>query len=190
MNALPSLRSTSRLTVVFLALTAAALACGCTAAHAPGAGASSAKATDFTLRALDGSTVRLSDHLGQEVVMLSFWATWCGPCLGEMPALENLHKTYKAQGFRLLSVAMDGPETMAEVEPTARRYGLTYPVLLDQDTRVVAVYNPTRDAPFTVLIGRDGRIAETKVGYSPGDEKQLEEKIRALVAESPQGAAK
>src|SRR5688572_836396 len=138
----------TRLRRLFLALPI--LLAGCVPG-APGSTTSAARASDFTLRALDGSTVRLSNHLGKDVVLLSFWATWCAPCLGEMPALEALHQAYKAQGFALLSVAMDGPESLANVESIARRYGLTYPVLLDEDTRVVAVYNPTRDAPFAVL---------------------------------------
>lgn len=169
------------------ALCVAALLTGCI----PGAATtSSAQASDFTLRALDGSTVRLSNHLGKDVVLLTFWATWCAPCMGEMPTLEALHQAYKDQGFALLSVAMDGPESLANVESIARRYGLTFPVLLDEDTRVVAVYNPTRDAPFAVLIGRDGRIVQTRVGYSPGDEKALDAKIKQLVAEPGSGAAK
>lgn len=174
----------------------AALLCAATLAacapRVPGAEHTLARATDFSLQAVDGSTVHLSDSLGKEVVMISFWATWCGPCLGEMPALEVLHQRYRNQGFKLLSVAMDGPDTLANVEPTVRRFHISYPVLLDQETRVVSVYNPTRDAPFTVLIGRDGRIAETRVGYSPGDETQLEAQIRKLIAAPApvEGAAK
>jgi peroxiredoxin len=138
-------------------------------------------ATDFSLPSIDGKTVHLSDHLGKDVVMLSFWATWCGPCLNEMPQLEPIYQTYRAQGFELLSISMDGPETQANVDSTIRRLGVTFPVLLDTETRVVALYNPARDAPYTVLIGRDGKIAETTVGYSPGDERKLDEHIRALV---------
>src|SRR5687768_9876935 len=66
-----------------------------------------ARAADFALQSLEGRTVRLSDHLGKDVVMLNFWATWCAPCLGELPKLENLHQTYGPQGFTLLSIAMD-----------------------------------------------------------------------------------
>jgi peroxiredoxin len=183
MQPMPALRT------LCIALSIAGLSTGCIPGSAVTT-SSSAQAPDFNLRALDGSTVRLSSHLGKDVVMLSFWATWCAPCLGEMPALQALHEAYKGQGFTLLSVSMDGPESLANVETIARRYGLTYPVLLDEDTRVAAVYNPTRDAPFAVLIGRNGQIVERRVGYSPGDEKALDEKIRAMVAEPGQGATK
>lgn len=144
-----------------------------------------AQASDFTLRSLEGRNVRLSDHLGKDVVMLSFWATWCSPCLGEMPELEKLHQKYKDQGLVILGISMDGPESIANVEPTVRRYGVTYPILLDEDTRVASVYDPTKDAPYAVLIDRSGRIVDTRLGYSPGDEVKLEEKLVSLLGPAP-----
>ena len=171
-------------------LALAFLASAACAPRVPGTAPAAARASDFTLRALDGSTVHLSDHLGRDVVLLSFWATWCKPCLGEVPHLEALHQKYKGQGLAVLSVSMDGPETLADLEPTARRYGITYPVLLDEDTRVVSLFNPARDAPFTVIIGRDGRVAETRVGFAPGDEKVLDEHLKTLLAASAEGPAK
>lgn len=168
--------------------TAAVLSTGC-APRVPGrSGTSGARATDFSLRALDGKTYHLSDYLGRDVVMLSFWATWCTPCMGEVPHLVQLNDRYKGRGLVLLSVAMDGPETIANLEPTARRLAINYPVLLDEETRVMSIYNPTRDAPFTVLIGRDGRVAETRVGFAPGDEKVLEEHVRALLEAGDAGS--
>jgi peroxiredoxin len=101
-----------------------------------------------------------------------------------MPALEKLHKAYKDQGLTILGISMDGPETIAGVESTARRYGATYPILLDEETRVVGIYNPTKDAPFTVIIDRDGRIVESRLGYTLGDEVHLEKTIQGLLAAS------
>ncbi|MBK7859014.1 MAG: TlpA family protein disulfide reductase [Archangiaceae bacterium] len=151
----------------------------------PDTSSSTSAATDFSLTSVDGKTVHLSDHLGKDVILLSFWATWCVPCLGEMPKLEQLYQKYRAQGFTVLSISMDGPETLPNVDPTVRRLGVTYPVLLDEETRVVALYNPARDAPFAVLIGKDGRISESRVGYAPGDENQLGERIEKLLAAAP-----
>jgi peroxiredoxin len=147
-----------------------------------------AKATDFTLRSIDGRSVRLSDYLGKDVVLLNFWATWCVPCLGEMPELEKLHQKYKDQGLTIIGISMDGPETVANVDSTVRRYGVSYPVVLDEETRVVAAYNPTRDAPFAVLIDRTGRIVETTLGYAPGDEVELEQKLQVLLGTSANAA--
>lgn len=141
-----------------------------------------AQATDFSLRSTEGRTVRLSDYLGKDVVLLSFWATWCQPCLGEMPELEKLHQRYKDQGLTIIGVSMDGPESIANVESTVRRYNISYPVLLDEETRVASIYDPTKDAPFTVIIGRSGRVVDSHLGYSPGDELKLEQQLKTLLA--------
>lgn len=172
-----------RLTVILLMLSTLSSACAPRAATPTrDEDKGPAKATDFSLRSIDGRTVRLSDYLGRDVIFLNFWATWCVPCLGEMPALEKIHQTYKDQGLTILGVSMDGPESIANVEPTVRRYGITYPILLDEETRVVALYNPARDAPYSVLIDRQGRIVERFLGYSPGDEVKLEQRIQPLLA--------
>lgn len=140
-----------------------------------------APAPDFTLRDLDGRNVTLSDRLGKDVILLNFWATWCVPCGAEMPHLEKLWQDNKDKGFVIYSIAMDGPETVAQVGPYARRYGITFPVLLDEETRVVGVYNPKRTAPISILIDRKGQIARIRNGYNAGDEKLVEADVAALV---------
>jgi peroxiredoxin len=141
----------------------------------------SAGTSDFALKDTEGRTRRLSDHLGKEVILLNFWATWCVPCAAELPHLEKMYQANKDRGFIVLGIAMDGPESVASVAPFARRYGLTFPVLLDEETRVVGIYNPKRSAPFNVLINRDGAIAKTREGYSAGDEVAMEADIRSLL---------
>jgi peroxiredoxin len=140
-----------------------------------------AQATDFTLRDTDGKTVRLSDFLGKQVVLIDFWATWCVPCEAELPHLEALFESNKDKGFVVLGVAMDGPETIAQVGPFARRYNLQFPVLLDEETKVVNVYNPKRTAPLSVLIDRRGQVARVRSGFSAGDEKLIAEDVASLV---------
>ena len=172
---------------------AALLACAlllpaCAAQQHPhaGAGASAATANDFSLRDTQGRTVRLSDYLARrDVVLLNFWATWCSPCAGELPQLQRLYSTYKADGLVVLGIAMDGPESVAGVAPMARQLGVEFPVLLDEETRVVGIYNPKRTAPYSVLIGRDGRIDQRRDGYAPGDELDIERELRALLYPAP-----
>ena len=140
-----------------------------------------APASDFTLRDTDGKQVHLSDYLGKDVIFIDFWATWCVPCEAELPHLESLYKQYKEKGFVVLGIAMDGPETIAQVGPFAQRYNLSFPVLLDEETKVVNVYNPKRTAPLSVLVDRKGQIARVRSGFSAGDEKLIEEDVRSLV---------
>ena len=156
---------------------------GACAGGAGGAGhtGSGARPTDFALRDLDGATVRLSDHLGKDVVVISFWATWCSPCAAEMPHLERIWLAYREQGLVVLAVSMDGPETVAEVAPRVRQNGYTFPVLLDEETRVVGALNPGRAAPLTIVIGRDGVISAVHEGYSAGAERTLEDEIKKLL---------
>lgn len=142
---------------------------------------SGAQATDFTLRDVDGNTVRLSDYLDKDVVLLDFWATWCVPCEAELPHLESLYQDKKDKGFVVLGISMDGPETIAQVASYARRYNLSFPVLLDEETKVVNVYNPKRTAPLSLLIDRKGQIATVRSGYNAGDEKLIEADVDRLL---------
>jgi peroxiredoxin len=142
---------------------------------------SGSQATDFTLRDTDGRNVRLSDYLGKSVVMIDFWATWCVPCEAELPHLESLYESNKDRGFVVLAVAMDGPETVAQVGPFVRRYNLQFPVLLDEETKVVALYNPKRTAPLSILIDRNGTIARVRQGFSAGDEKLIADDVASLL---------
>jgi peroxiredoxin len=139
---------------------------------------------DFALRDTSGRLVRLSDYLGRDVVLLNFWATWCAPCVAEMPHLNRLFARHKADGLMVLGISMDGPETVADVSSFTRRYGLSFPVLLDEETRVVGIYNPKRAAPFNVLIGRNGAIAKVREGYVVGDETIIESEVVALLEEA------
>lgn len=152
------------------------LASACGAAQTSGA---SAAQGDFALRDMTGRTVRLSDYLGKNVVLLNFWASWCAPCAAELPQLDRIYKAHRSAGLMILGIVMDGPETMANVAPIVRRYDLSFPVLLDEETRVVGIYNPKRAAPYSVLFGKDSAIVKSREGYVAGDERALEADILA-----------
>jgi peroxiredoxin len=168
-----------------LGLTALTLA-ACAACSGSGAGGSSPKnqvaPPDFELSTVDGGSERLSEHLGKEVVLLDFWATFCEPCLAGMPHLDALYRQHKAEGFVVLGIDIDGPDSVAQVKTTVSKLGVSFPILLDQETRVVALYNPKTSAPYSVLIGRDGRILKKQEGYTTGDAGTVDRDVVAALA--------
>lgn len=172
-----------RSVVVVLGLAVGAVGCGASPSAGPDAPESSGSfAPDFELDTLDGKSVRLSDHLGKDVILLDFWATFCDPCLAAMPHLEQVYQARRAQGLVVLGISIDGPQSMAAVRGEVQKLGLSFPILLDQESRVVALYNPRTSAPYSVLIGRDGRIIKKKDGYVTGDAATLERDLDAALA--------
>lgn len=141
-------------------------------------------ATDFTLRDIENRAVSLADYRGS-VVLMNFWATWCGPCMQEMPHLQTMYDDLKDQGFVVLSVSTDDARDASKVKPLVKAKRLTFPVVLDKETTVVSMYNPAKTLPYTVLIDRQGKVAKVHQGYNPGDEKAMRAEVEALLAASP-----
>jgi len=136
-------------------------------------------APDFTLRVLDGPNLRLQEQRGR-VVMVNFWATWCGPCREEMPHLSQLYDKYRAAGFVLLGVNVD--DDAGRAVDVAAKLGLKFPVLFDTDKRVSRLYDLSA-MPSTVLIDRDGRLRYVHRGYKSGYERTYDGQIRELLKE-------
>lgn len=139
-------------------------------------------APDFSLPALDGKTVRLSDYRGKSVVLIDFWSTTCDPCLVEMPHLVELYKQHKDKGFIVLAVSMDGPESRAQVNSVVHDKEMIFPVLLDEESTVGARFNPKGELPYTVVVGKDGSILHKRGGYTAGDEKTLTAEVEKALA--------
>jgi peroxiredoxin len=170
---------TRRFGRALVAFAVAAGAAACAPATAPqaktGDSPAAGRATDFTTRDIEGKIVRLSDYLGKQVVILDFCATWCQPCVEEIAHLEQLYEKEKSRGLVVLAISMDSPDTIAEVPAWAHRHGMTFPVLLDEDSHIASIYNPKKSAPLTVLVDRRGEIVYVHDGYNPGDEVALKE---------------
>jgi peroxiredoxin len=157
-----------------------ALAALLTAAAALAAAAdSSGPAPDFTLNQLSGTPASLSQYKGQ-VVLVNFWATWCGPCQQELPLLDQVYKKYQPAGFTLLGVNVD--KDAPAVRALLERKPLSFPVLLDPANAVSKAYH-VDDMPSSVLIDRKGVIRYVHRGYKPGDENEYQDKIRQLLRE-------
>ena len=138
----------------------------------------SGPAKDFTLKANSGKNVRLSDLRGQ-VVMLNFWASWCGPCRQEMPLLDRMSQKYGRAGFTLLGVNTEGDKRKAD--NLLKEIPVTFPVLYDTKKAVSDMYK-VKAMPTTVLIDCDGNLNYMHKGYVPGDEKIYAKRIKKLLA--------
>lgn len=142
----------------------------------------------FTLPAATGGpssgSFRMGDHTGTHPVVILFWATWCVPCQQELPFYQTLYTQYESQGLHVVAISMDSSSTISRVGPAARRLGVTYDVVTDLDTRVTSQLNPRRAAPFSIWVGRDGRITWEREGFAPSEQSTIEAGIAALVSGS------
>lgn len=147
-----------------------------------------ARAPGFELTTLDGDTTSLAAYDGQ-VVLLNFWATWCPPCVHEMPSMERLYTDLRERGFVVLGVSVDVDPGEADadgrVQGIVREYvdelGVTFPILLDPEGSVEDVYNVS-GLPTTYVIGRDGRIEGRIVGAREWDSEEYRRRIEELLA--------
>jgi len=142
-------------------------------------------APDFALKDRDGATVHLSDYKGK-VVMLDFWATWCGPCKIEIPWFMEFEQQYKDKGFAVLGVSMD-EGGWDDVKPYIEERKINYRILLGDD-KVDHEYGGIDSLPTTFLIGRSGKIAAVHVGIEKGKNELRDEIDQLLAAKDVLGA--
>jgi peroxiredoxin len=138
----------------------------------------------FRAKDLDGKTIDLAERVGRDVIFVSFWATYCEPCKAEMPVLQRLHDSYRADGLSIVSVSLDGPDTIAEVAPYIRKQGYTFPVLLDESGDIAQSHNPSATAPFAIMVSRDGRVVRRITGFQPSEAEHLERELKTLLAQT------
>ena len=138
-------------------------------------------APDFSLKSFDGQEISLSQLKGK-VVLLDFWATWCGPCKESIPHLIQLYKNHRESGFEVVGLNIDKGDG-----ETVRRFVMSmdipYPVVITPED-VVRSYRVT-GIPATFLIDRQGKIREKMVGFSGAIARQLDTKVADLTSEKP-----
>jgi peroxiredoxin len=139
----------------------------------------SGKAPEFTLKSRGGQNLRLSDYRGQ-VLLINFWASWCGPCRQEMPLLEDLYKRYNKLGFTIMGVNVDTDSTKAN--NYLRDITVTFPVVYDVTNAVSKSFN-VNAMPTTVIVDRNGNMRYLHQGYQPGYEKAYKKEVVQLIKE-------
>jgi len=137
------------------------------------------QASDFTVSLLGGETLRLKGQRGKPV-LVNFWATWCGPCREEMPAMERLYAKHRQRGFVLLAVSVDTDAAL--VRPFLERYKLTFPVTLDAKMDLANAYG-VRALPASFLIDRDGYLAALALGPRAWDNRAAHALVEGMLAQ-------
>ncbi len=139
------------------------------------------KAPDFSGISPDGKTVRLSDFSGK-VLLLDFWASWCGPCKQEMPFLVELYSANKDRGFAVLGVNVDKEAKNLEKFLSGLAVKPEFPIIHDPQSRICPLYG-LEGMPTSVLIDRKGIVRYRHVGFKPGTGEELLKEISALIGE-------
>jgi len=135
------------------------------------------KGPDFTLENLDGNLVELYKEVGDGPILLSFWATWCKPCLEELNEYKQIYSEYKDKGFKMYAISTDDENTVAKVKPLVKSKGYNFPVLLDTNSDAVRLYY-AQSVPYSVILDKKGMIIYSHLGYMKGDEI----KVKQIVA--------
>lgn len=136
---------------------------------------------NFTLRDMEGKTFNLTDHLGQKIILINFWATWCIPCQQEFPHLEKLNKKYNADELLILAITVDNASSISRVKPFIKGRHYSFTVLLDTESQVINRFNPKIALPFTLIIDQHKSVVFQHEGYKTGDELEVEKVVTELL---------
>ncbi len=140
---------------------------------------SGAQAPDFVLKSISGENIRLSEYRGQ-VVVLSFWAKWCGDCRAQLAGLNEMYSLYREAGFEVIAVSMD--RDIDDARETAEALEVSFPVLFDEGREVSQLYDIS-SMPIILMIDREGVVREVIEGYRRGTEDEYLDRVRTLLRE-------
>ena len=142
---------------------------------------------DLSVKLLDGKQVRLSALLEEGPLLVSFWATWCAPCKKEMIFLEEFHQKYNENSFRVLAISTDSPKSMSKVKSYIRAKKYTFLVGIDPNQEIAKKMNALL-MPTTLILNKDRKVSWYHQGFIPGDEKEIEAQIRAVLYQDQEKA--
>jgi cytochrome c biogenesis protein CcmG, thiol:disulfide interchange protein DsbE len=141
------------------------------------------KAPNFKLENIDGKFVELQKEIGSGPIIISFWATWCKPCVEELSQYKNIFKEYESKGLKIFAISTDNEKTAAKVRPFVKSKAYPFTVLLDPNSEIARKYY-VPSVPYVVILDKLGNIAYTHLGYMKGDEIKVREKVDELLIQN------
>ncbi len=140
-------------------------------------------APNFKIENIDGKFIELQKEIGSGPIIISFWATWCKPCIEELTQYKSIFKEYESRGVKIFAVSTDNEKTTAKVRPLAKSKGYPFTILLDPNSEVARKYY-VPSVPYVVILDKLGNIVYAHLGYMKGDEIKVREKLDELLAQS------
>jgi peroxiredoxin len=142
------------------------------------------KAPGFRAVDLQGERFTLDDLLGKGPIVVDFWATWCKPCIKELPYVQRLHEDYRDRGVQVLAVTIDSPKSQSQVRRFIKSRKYDFRVVMDAEQDVFRKLQGKGTIPYVVILDENGYIRYHHTGYRPGDEKELTRVVKELLAEA------
>ena len=135
----------------------------------------------FTVKTVSGEEVNFKDFLGKGPVLIDFWAMWCEPCKQEMKAFKTIQEKFKAEGVNLIAINTDQVRNVAKVKAYVTTQGFLFPVLTDPDGDIARDIFSMESLPYSLILMPDGSIYKKHIGYTAGDEKNIEAEVMELI---------
>jgi len=137
-------------------------------------------APSFSLRSTKGKLISLEDYKGK-VVLLNFWASWCAPCITELPHMQKIYESLKSENFIVLGINIDEARHASGIKPLAKKLNLEFPILFNNTGSVLSLYNPSMTIPYSVIIDKNGNIYAYFIGYHHGLENEIKKAVEEAI---------
>ena len=135
----------------------------------------------FRIQDMDNQWKSYSDLKGEKVTVIDFWATWCQPCVRSLPLMNEMAEAYRSKGVNFIGISIDGPRNQSKVKPFITSRGITYPILKDVNSEVMAELNVTA-VPTLIIYDAQGEMVMFHEGFKPGDEDLIREEIDNILS--------
>jgi len=135
------------------------------------------KAPNFKGTTLDGKNIELNKMLGKGPILVSFWATWCKPCMEELNEYQKIYEEYKQSGFEFIAISTDNEKTIAKVKPLVKSKQFSFTVITDSNSEIARKYYAYQ-IPYSVLIDKNGTVVYSHSGFMKGDEIKIKKLVK------------